>query len=316
MKKMNHTNSQEDRQLKRVDKLLEKYWIETKNTTVDFDEDKVLVETYRRILNNQKEQKNKKRISMVDRFARIAAVLLIPVIIYTVWKQAINNEQQAVANHTITTPAGTITNFQLNDGTTVWLNGGSKLIYPETFNGDQREVQLIGEAFFDVQHDEVHPFIVQTADINIEVLGTRFNVSAYDDDDFTTAVLEKGSIKAINNKDGRTCLLKPGHLIKIENGVGNMQPEKVELYRYTSWKDGRLIFTNEPLENVVRKLERWYNATIELKDEELKKYTYSGVIELESLGDVLEMLTITTPIRCEKLNKNTISLFKKDSLCK
>jgi ferric-dicitrate binding protein FerR (iron transport regulator) len=179
------------------------------------------------------------------------------------------------------------------------MNSGSTISFPKQY-GDIRNVELTGQAFFEVVKDG-KPFIVKTRLGAIEVMGTSFDVKAYNDETFQTTLVE-GSVKVSNNTN-QIATLKPGHqsIITPDNEF-SMKEVNTELS--TSWKEGKLIFVKEPFANVAKALERWYNVKIELQGEKLKKLGYTGTIEMETFVEVLELINTTTPIKF-KFDKNT-----------
>jgi len=170
-------------------------------------------------------------------------------------------EKQAMAQVII--PYGKRSEITLADGTRIWLNAGSQLSYPVKFKGNTREVYLAGEAFFEVESDPAKPFHVITGDMKIQVTGTKFNVTSYSSDQTTQAVLLSGKIDAARNKRfARPVELEPGERIVYNRLEDNMEKDLVDVELYASWVNGYLRFDNEPVENIFKKLERYYNKNI------------------------------------------------------
>ncbi|HAZ03730.1 MAG: hypothetical protein A2W90_16895 [Bacteroidetes bacterium GWF2_42_66] len=166
-------------------------------------------------------------------------------------------------------PYGSRAKLVLSDRSVVWLNAGSRLVYPSVFTGKQREVLLFGEAFFQVEKDESKPFIVRTADYHIRVLGTQFNVSAYPGDAISQTVLTEGSIELNINESSwfdRRVVLNPNELFSFSKKDNETKIQKVQPEEYVLWKDGIIKFENEDLSRVVKKIERFYNIQIKLGD--------------------------------------------------
>ncbi|MDX9882503.1 MAG: FecR domain-containing protein [Prolixibacteraceae bacterium] len=166
-------------------------------------------------------------------------------------------------------PYGSRAKVVLSDRSVVWLNAGSRLVYPSVFTGKQREVLLFGEAFFQVEKDESKPFIVRTADYHIRVLGTQFNVSAYPGDAISQTVLTEGSIELNINESSwfdRRVVLNPNELFSFNKEDNGTKIQKVQPEEYVLWKDGIIKFENEDLSRVVKKIERFYNIQIKLGD--------------------------------------------------
>lgn len=215
----------------------------------------------------------------------------------------------------IEAPAGSKTFVTLPDGSTVWLNAGSRLSFDNAFNNGNRDLHLEGEAFFDVVKKDI-PFTVHTQYYDIAVLGTAFNVSAYPDDKEFVTTLVRGSLKVVRNTsdgDKEEILLKPNEQVVLRR-----EPERinkpstaaapapkeeivveteVDVENETAWKDGWLAMQGESLEELSRKMERLYNIKIEFRDESLKHYRYTGRIRQLSLEQVLKALSLTSPVK-------------------
>ncbi len=196
-------------------------------------------------------------------------------------------EKQAMAQVII--PYGKRSEITLADGTKVWLNAGSQLSYPLKFTGNTREVYLAGEAFFEVESNALKPFHVITGDMTIHVTGTRFNVTSYANDQTTQAVLLSGKIDAARNKRfSRSLQLEPGERIVYNKQDDRFEKESVDVELYASWVNGYLIFENEPVENIFKKLERYYNKNI-LTEKLSGQPTFTGKLDLaDDLGKVLK----------------------------
>jgi ferric-dicitrate binding protein FerR (iron transport regulator) len=213
----------------------------------------------------------------------------------------------------------------LADGTKVWLNAGSRLVYPEAFTGKTREVQLEGEAFFDVAQRAHQPFFVHTGKITVRVLGTRFDVKAYREDAQVSATLISGKIQVILNEDPEKKILLSPHekLTVVSGGVEKnsavaMQNElryqvqflpqtAHEAIPETAWVDNKLVFNNESFEEVARQLERRYAVRVEFGNELLKREHVSGIFEKENLQQTLEILRMTTKFNY-KIDSNQVKL--------
>jgi transmembrane sensor len=167
---------------------------------------------------------------------------------------------QEVVMNTLTTPRGGIFQVALPDGTQVWLNAGSSIRYPTAFTGKQRQISITGEAYFEVAKDKTKPFEVRVNDMRIEVLGTHFNVNAYDNEDNRKTTLLEGSIELINGP--YHSLLKPGQ--QAQSGKNDkitvLQPE--DMLQTIAWKNGFFNFTNADLPTILRQLERWYDIEV------------------------------------------------------
>ncbi|MGC9352984.1 MAG: FecR family protein, partial [Mariniphaga sp.] len=230
------------------------------------------------------------KIRMYRRVASIAAVFIIglitSVILFTQPRKA------EIAMQHVTVPYGGKTHFTLPDGSKVWVNSGSTFSYPARFS-KKRVVELQGEAYFDVV-SESNPFIVKSKYGEVEVLGTEFNVKAYNDELFETTLVN-GSVM-VDGKNGHQVNLTPGTQVIFDAEKYIKRPVETELF--TSWKEGQLIFRDTPLRLMIPRLERWYNVDIEtqFRDESIKELKFTATIEFESFSEVLELIHVTTPI--------------------
>lgn len=205
------------------------------------------------------------------KLVEMAAVVAITIGI-TVFCQQYSDNRQLLAMQKIMVPAGQRISLELSDGTMVWLNSRTKIEYPASFVGDDRTVKLDGEAYFEVSKDVHKPFIVETAKGNIEVLGTKFNVEAYSEDNtFTTALME-GSVKVM--RGNMQYMLRPNQLAYLRNGKMNIALiEDFNLYR---WREGLICFKDESFPNIVKKFEKYYGVDIRIENSTVVNYRCTG----------------------------------------
>ena len=207
---------------------------------------------------------------------------------------------------TITTPYGAKTKITLPDGSLVWLNSGSTLSYPIKFS-KSRPVSLVGEAYFRVEKNG-KPFIVSTDYGAVEVKGTSFNVNAYSDDNSFETTLEEGVVDFKVKGSEKRVTLKPGEqIVKTQKGFILKQ---VKTKYFTSWKEGKLLFNREPFPDFIKKLERWYNVKIEYSDSGLDKLWYTGTIEMESISEVMQMISKVAGTTYSYNNKTEVFTIK------
>jgi ferric-dicitrate binding protein FerR (iron transport regulator) len=222
-----------------------------------------------------------------------------------------------LAENTVTTKAGSKSKIQLPDGTQVWLNADSKLEYNENFNGKLREVKLSGEAFFDVVKNKEKPFIIHTAQMDVKVLGTAFNVRSYPDETTSETALLRGAVEiTLRINPDKKYYLKPNDKLVLNNNItaiadsnaiaatpDNIDKQLVKMKKVhidtqenditeTMWVKNKLAFDNESLEKILAETERWYNVRIELKNEKVKSFRFTSVFENKTLTDVLEALCL------------------------
>lgn len=185
-----------------------------------------------------------------------------------------SSAKDRVLYNQIEIPRGGEYSLVLADGTKVWLNSESSLRYPVQFVGNKRKVELTGEAYFEVSHNPNKPFVIASHDTEIKVLGTSFNVSAYDDEEHISTTLVEGSVElsCLGNKE----LLKPGFQATIKKGDNRFKVEKVNTALYTSWKDGVFRYKDQSLEEICHQLSRWYNVEFFFTDHKYREYRFTG----------------------------------------
>jgi transmembrane sensor len=181
----------------------------------------------------------------------------------------------------------------LSDGTHVHLNSGSSLRYPVAFiQGTSRKVFLTGEAYFDVAEDEKRPFLVNANEIDIQVLGTKFNVSNYPEDANINTVLVEGSVELLRSSKGITGLesviLKPGHKAEWHKNSNEVSLSNVDTSLYTAWIKGKLVFRNTSFRQIREALQRHYNVVIHNKNVQLEEQIYDATFDIETIDQVLE----------------------------
>jgi len=219
----------------------------------------------------------------------------------------IKSDKTSSAINKVIIPYGKRSEIMLADGTHIWLNSGSQLSYPTEFKSDSREVYLSGEAFFDIKPNPEKPFYVITRDIRIKVLGTSFNVSSYEEDNTSQTVLFKGKVSAGKNQlFSKTVELMPGERMIYNKKNRGLTKDKVDTKFYASWIGGYLIFENEPITEIYKKLERYYNKNIQA-EEGLEKISFSGKLDLkDKLEDVLENISFASAVKVQARNGSFI----------
>ena len=195
----------------------------------------------------------------------------------------------------IIAPEGNKTQVVLPDSTHVWLNSGAELQYPSDFTAQNRQVIMKGECFFDVAKDPEHPFIVDGSKLRVKVYGTKFNVNEDRFINGTDVTLISGKVEVYNQNNQLLSKLNPGEQLVYNNGLSKVQktrnPEAL-----TSWINNMLIFNNQPFEEVINYLEKWYGVTITLDRTLYYNYNYTFKVKTESLREVLELISFITPI--------------------
>jgi len=217
---------------------------------------------------------------------------------------------QALIKNKIKVPYGKRFKLILSDGTTVHLNSGSLFTYPVSFiEGMDREVHVSGEAFFDVHSDSLHPFKVYSTGSSAVVFGTKFNFKNYEEDNFSEIILTEGSLGVKNTIDNtEVVIIKPGDMARVDYSLGKIELSKVNTVLYTSWVDGRIIFRNENINNMIIKLERIYDVIIINNNIELNKMFINATFltEKETIQDVLDYLVKIYNIDYQIMNNKII----------
>jgi len=249
------------------------------------------------IRKNETNKKQKPLRRLVDVYMKAAAILLLPLLIAggMVYSYLGNHGKMITdrqVNSTIYAPMAARVSFNLPDGTTGMLNSGSRLSYSLPFTNN-RQVKLEGEAWLEVSRDEKHPFEINAGNSKVKVLGTSFNLSAYPAENYIEVVLQEGKVEFQAEK-GEVVTLYPSERLVSQDG--NLHKAVVDPEKYNAWTEGRLVFRGDPMAEVARRIERWYNVKINLADRELEKYSFRATFQDDTLDDALRFLAMTSPI--------------------
>jgi ferric-dicitrate binding protein FerR (iron transport regulator) len=204
----------------------------------------------------------------------------------------------STGENTLIVPVGGIYAVNLSDGTKVWLNSKSSLKYPVEFSGNTRNVTLEGEAYFEVSKNGHSPFTVKTKSGNVTVLGTHFNISAYEEDRNFETTLAEGKVKVskISKAGGESVILKPGQQARVRNEA--LKIAEVDPSVYSAWKDGKFYFENENLKNILTKMARWYNFNVKFENRSLEQIKFTGIVmKEEPLDRLLDIISKTSNIK-------------------
>lgn len=232
---------------------------------------------------------------------RYAAIFSLPLLISTFILGYLFGSRpldEAIQYAEVATPSGTVIRYELPDRSVVWLNAGSRLRYPVRFDGAKREVELTGEAYFDVQAHAESPFYVHTeSGMSLYVYGTRFNVSAYADESSIETTLEKGKVNLlVPDREGQV-KMEPGERFTYDKITHQLQKAQVNVADETAWKEGKLIFRNAALPDVLKRLSRHFNVDIELQNRSGKEYRYRATFTNETLPQILDYLSKTAEMK-------------------
>jgi ferric-dicitrate binding protein FerR (iron transport regulator) len=217
------------------------------------------------------------------------------------------NKRQPLAStiNTLSTPAGGQYQLRLEDGTDVWLNAASSISFPTTFNGGERSVDVTGEVYFEVYHDPAKPFKVNFNRNTVTVLGTHFNVMAYEDEELNRVTLLQGSVN-LSNAASHSKLV-PGEQAVVNSRTSGIKKRKANVEEAIAWKKGFFFFENENIESIMRKLARWYNTTT-VYEGDMKGKEFSGIVSrFENISEVLDLLVATGSIHY-KITERSITI--------
>ncbi len=285
-----------------------KIFLEVKDTwdaslKKDVSETEQLLQFYKRQVSRKRKSSYPAWISGIA----VAAILIVGVIIGSLLQNNYPGGQSRLESFSV--PMGSRSQLTLSDGTVVSLNSASRLEPGDNFSSRNREVMLIGEAYFEVKADKHHPFTVKTEKFTITVTGTKFNVSSYSDDQKISATLAEGRIKLTTRGDNKTITLNPGEKIAFNQNTMQAVLEKADIESEMAWINGEFIFKEIPFPDLIRRLERWYDVRLQYKGNVFDAMTYSGKFKnQETIWQVLDALKLTTSIDYKKVNDREFEL--------
>lgn len=236
---------------------------------------------------------------------RAAAILFIPLLIAFAIQNFTPSPTEVAQMIEVKTNPGMTTTVDLPDGTKVYLNSESSLTYPSFFSKDKRDVKLTGEAFFEVQKDPEHRFIVSGPHhTQIEVLGTSFNVEAFERDSFVSTTLVEGKVRFAyqKNRQPATVDMKPGQKLMYDTTSSQVKLIQTSGETETAWKDGKIIFQATPLPEALRMLEKRFNVTFVLSNNRLRGEAFNGSFTNQRLERILEIFKISSNIKWRYLD--------------
>jgi ferric-dicitrate binding protein FerR (iron transport regulator) len=244
-----------------------------------------------------------KKPELWEIWQKVAAILVIPLLIASLWpvyKSFSGDSKPKATLHETVAAFGSYTHIHLSDGSSVWLNSGSSLKYPDTFTSENRTVYLNGEGYFEVKSDTASPFYVNTPSFSVRATGTRFNVMSYTSSRNPSVTLIEGKVavqKEVSvNKRRLISVLKPNQHMIYDTINGSVTIQNEDIYKFTAWKDGKLVFRNDLMAEVARRISQQYNVDIELEGEQIKNYRFRATFENEPLDELLRLLKISSPV--------------------
>ncbi|MDR0962586.1 MAG: FecR domain-containing protein [Mediterranea sp.] len=238
------------------------------------------------------------------------------VIVYDSTSIKVNNHPQKIVNtqpstyNRLIVPMGKRSTLTLADGSRLWVNAGTQVVYPVTFQDNRREIYVDGEIYIDVAADATRPFVVKTKEIDVQVIGTEFNVTSYDDETVTRVVLVKGAVNITDKSNRSETVLAPDEM--FEHNPSGDRVESVDVSLFTAWKEGMFIFRGDRISTILRRLSKYYGEEI-VCDEASGELRCSGKLDLKSsLDEVLRGLTITAPIAYSREQQTHVINYQKN----
>lgn len=277
-----------------------------------YDKDKAF-ENFRNRVESQKEIQSTSRrgfsLSALWRYAAVVAII-IAVGCISYWQGEVN-VKDTFADISVEAPLGSKTKLYLPDGTLVWLNAGSRMTYSQGFGVDNRKVELEGEGYFEVKRNEKIPFFVKTKDLQLQVLGTKFNFRDYPEDHEVVVSLLEGKV-GLNNllREEKEAVLSPDERAVLNKANGLLTVESVTTSNASQWTDGYLFFDEELLPDIAKELERSYNVKIHIANDSLKTFRFYGnfVRREQNIQEVLEALASTEKMQY-KIEERNITIY-------
>lgn len=261
----------------------------------------------------QEKQHTAKRHSLYKYFYGAAAVALLCIISFASYWSGSEQVKKQFAEMVIEAPLGSKTKLHLPDGTLVWLNAGSTISYSQGFGVEERKLALSGEGYFEVTHNKQLPFEITTKELQLRVLGTKFNFRNYPDDEEVTVNLLEGKASLINYlKNNDLCYLEPDQKAILNKKNGKLKVSSSEAQYAAEWTNGFLFFDEELLPDIIKELERSYNVKIYIKDESLNTFRFYGnfVRKEQTIQEILDMLASTGKLEYE-VNGKEVQLYSK-----
>lgn len=259
----------------------------------------------------QKMSKSRERskVTLVTWLQRVAAILFIPLLIAFGIQNLKPRPVEIAQMIEVKTNPGMTTTVHLPDGSIVYLNSESKLSYPSSFEKDKRRVTLQGEAFFEVKKEPEHGFVISTPhETKIEVLGTSFNVEAFEKDAFVSTTLIDGKVRFdyMKNQHPTAVLMKPGQKLTYDSSSSLVQLVETNGASEIAWKDGKIVFQATPLPEALRMLEKRFNVVFVLSNDRLRKEAFTGSFSNQRLERILEIFKISSNIKWRYLDTEDI----------
>jgi ferric-dicitrate binding protein FerR (iron transport regulator) len=277
-------------------------WLE--ESPENMNEYKTLHKIYDTLLWNEQEENSnilpevkhksksiKRQLITLSRYAAVFFIAVLGCYVFLTYSNTSETVKTGTAKNTVFVPPGQRAEITLTDGTKVWLNAGTRFIYPEKFDTDHRDVYLDGEAYFEVEKDGKRPFTVRTDKYNVKVLGTEFNLIAYKGSDLFETSLLQGSVEVKSHDEKSSCVLSPNNIAYAEGGKLKTAPLVDK--NYLLWKEGIIYFDNETVLEIMKKLELYFDIKIDVQNKSIIAYRYSGKFRTkDGVEQVLKVLQL------------------------
>ncbi len=290
-----------------IDMLLNKSWDSFEDEISVYINSEEIFQNIKKGIRNKKSKEFRRAIPRLLPYASMF-LLILGFAFYFYYDKFFHAPETELLKNRITsviTKNGQRSMVVLPDSSTVWLNSGTTLTYFDNFSENKREVLLEGQAFFEVAPDESTPFTVQTGDLMVSVTGTAFDVNAYPETGRVGVALESGKVELHHRKSvSFNYTMHPDELACYNLSENSMNVTTIDINRYSSWKDGLLIFRNEPIKNVFEKLSRWYNVDIEVMNNRVYESIFTGTIQHESYEQIFRLIEYSCPLKC-RINHNS-----------
>jgi ferric-dicitrate binding protein FerR (iron transport regulator) len=286
-----------------VERWLAAHWDNAENAEAEISLEGIRI----RIIQSKQKIKAQQMRRLMINLQKIAAVLVVPLIVLSVW---LMTRQPGGEKMVLMTAKGEHSHVVLPDGSEVWLNVDTKLEYATDFNQNNRLLNLTGEALFKVAKGKRHPFVVEASDFKVTAIGTEFNISAYDGEPVASTYLKEGVVKfdyTPGKGDKRSLIMNPGEQATVAHADGSLHVRAVSGNNSDSWVRGELVFNNEPIDRVFRKVERWYNVKISYSFDDFANETLTVNLKNgESLARLLEIMDQAIGIQVKQNNNEYV----------
>lgn len=275
--------------------------VDASEITIDYDS----IDT-ERAYRNVLVRSNRHRMPFLYYFQRIAAVLIIPLATISAIlaaKLLTGSDDTASPLQKLSVPFGAVAEFDLSDGSKVWLGSGSHLECPVSFGNGLRTVSLEGEALFSVASDVDHPFVVNAGEMSVTAVGTEFMVNSYDRDSLAVVALRKGAVNVnFRSRPGLCVKMKPDDVLTFHKNSSDYDVATSNLDKWYCWTNGRIVFSKDRFDSVLSRLEQLYDVDFKLDDPSIRSYLYRASFSDESFEEILSIIQMSIPVKFRRID--------------